>query len=43
MDATSAWTLTGNTYLTSLTDATSSYSNITTNGYKLYVNGTEVL
>jgi len=43
MDATSTWTLTGNTYLTSLTDATSSYSNIMTNGYKLYVNGTEVL
>jgi hypothetical protein len=43
MDASSSWTLTGNTYLTSLTDATTSYSNITANGYKLYVNGTEVL
>ena len=43
IDASSTWTLTGNTYLTSLTDATTSYSNITANGYKLYVNGTEVL
>jgi hypothetical protein len=43
IDASSTWTLTGNTYLTSLTDATTSYSNITANGYKLYVSGTEVL
>jgi hypothetical protein len=43
IDASSSWTLTGDTYLTSLTDATTSYSNITANGYKLYVNGTEVL
>jgi hypothetical protein len=43
LDATSTWTLTGNTYLTSLTDATASLSNITTGGYKLYVNGTQVL
>jgi len=43
IDASSTWTLTGNTYLTSLTDATTSYSNITANGHKLYVNGTEIL
>jgi hypothetical protein len=43
LDASSSWTLTGDTYLTSLTDATTSYSNITANGYKLYVNGTLVL
>jgi hypothetical protein len=43
MDASSTWSLTGNTYLSSLTDATTSYSNITTNGYKLYVNGAQVL
>lgn len=43
IDASSTWTLTGNTYLTSLKDATTSYSNITANGYKLYVNGTEIL
>ena len=43
IDASSTWTLTADTYLTSLTDATTSYSNITANGHKLYVNGTEVL
>jgi hypothetical protein len=43
IDATSSWTLTGDTYLTSLTDAATSYSNITANGHKLYVNGTEIL
>jgi hypothetical protein len=43
MDAGSTWTLTGNTYLTSLTDAASSYANITANGYVLYVNGTKIL
>jgi hypothetical protein len=43
IDATSSWTLTGDTYLTSLTDAATSYSNITANGHKLYVNGREVL
>ena len=43
MDASSSWTLTGDTYLTKLTDASTSYSNIVANGHKLYVNGTEVL
>ena len=43
MDASSTWVLTGNTYLTSLTDAVTSYSNITPSGYHLYVNGTQVL
>jgi len=43
LDATSKWTLSGDTYLTSLTDATTSLSNITANGHKLYVSGTEVL
>lgn len=43
LDASSTWTLTGNTYLTALSDAKSSYSNITANGYKLYVAGTQVL
>ena len=32
-------TLTGDTYVTSLDDKDSSYSNINFNGYKLYVNG----
>ena len=31
--------LTGDSYVTSLNDADSSYSNIDFNGYKLYVNG----
>ena len=31
--------LTGNSYVTSLSDDDSSYSNIYFNGYKLYVNG----
>ncbi len=39
IDKTSKVVLTGNSYLTSLTDADSSYSNIDFNGYKLYVNG----
>ncbi len=43
LDASSTWTLTGDTYLTSLSDATPSYSNITANGHKLYVNGTQAL
>ncbi|GGA98059.1 hypothetical protein [Puia dinghuensis] len=43
LDATSTWTLTGDTYLTALSDATASYSNISANGYKLYVAGTRIL
>lgn len=39
LDSTSKITLTGDTYVTNLEDADSSYSNINFNGYKLYVNG----
>ena len=39
LDNSTKLTLTGNSYLTSLTDTDSSYSNINFNGYKLYVNG----
>ena len=42
LDASSTITLTGDSYVTSLTDADSSYSNINFNGYKLYVNGTAI-
>ncbi len=41
LDKTSTITLTGDTYLKSLTNADSTNSNINLNGYKLYVNGTE--
>ena len=41
LDKSSTITLTGNSYVTSLTNADSSNSNINLNGYKLYVNGTE--
>ena len=39
LDSTSKITLTGDSYISSLEDADSSYSNINLNGYKLYVNG----
>ncbi len=39
LDSNSKITLTGDSYVTSLEDADSSYSNINFNGYKLYVNG----
>ena len=39
LDSSSKIKLTGDTYVTSLEDADSSYSNIDFNGYKLYVNG----
>ena len=39
LDKTSTLTLTGNTYLKSLTNADSTNANINLNGYKLYVNG----
>lgn len=39
LDSTSKITLIGDTYVTNLEDADSSYSNIKFNGYKLYVNG----
>ena len=42
IDSSSSWTLTGNTYLSSLYDADTSYSNITANGYKLYVNNVQL-
>ena len=40
LDSSSEVTLTGDTYLKSLTNANATNSNIHTNGYKLYVNGT---
>ena len=42
LDESSTLTLTGDSYITSLEDADSSYSNINFNGYKLYVNGTAI-
>ena len=39
LDDDSSITLTGDSYVTSLDDSDSSYSNINFNGYKLYVNG----
>ena len=42
LDKSSSITLTGNTYLKSLTNADSTNSNINLNGYKLYVNGVEL-
>lgn len=42
IDSNSKITLTGDTYVTSLNDSDSSYSNIDFNGYKLYVNGTAI-
>ncbi len=41
LDATSSITLTGDTYIKSLTNADKTNSNINLNGYKLYVNGVE--
>lgn len=43
LDSSSKLTLTGDTYLKSLTNADSSNSNIVTNGHKLYVNGVQLL
>ena len=42
LDSTSTLTLTGDSYVSSLEDADSTYSNINFNGYKLYVNGTAI-
>ena len=39
LDSSSSITLTGDTYIASLTNADATNSNIHTNGYKLYVNG----
>ena len=42
LDFSSKIKLTGDSYVTSLEDADTSYSNIDFNGYKLYVNGTAI-
>lgn len=42
LDSTSKIKLTGNSYVTSLEDEDSTYSNIDFNGYKLYVNGVAI-
>ena len=42
LDATSKIKLTGNSYITSLEDDDTTYSNIDFNGYKLYVNGVAI-
>lgn len=42
LDSSSSVTLTGDTYVKSLTNADTTNSNIYTNGYKLYVDGTLV-
>jgi hypothetical protein len=44
LDAASKWVVTGTSYLTALTDADSSYGNIScqTSGCKVYVNGTAI-
>jgi len=42
LDKSSTLTLTGDTYVKSLTNADSTNSNINFNGYKLYVNGTAI-
>ena len=42
LDKTSTITLTGNTYVKTLTNADTTNSNINLNGYKLYVNGVEL-
>ena len=43
LDKTSSITLTGNTYIKSLTNLDTTNANINLNGYKLYVNGVEFL
>ena len=42
LDKTSTLTLTGDTYLKSLTNADTANSNINLNGHKLYVDGVEL-
>lgn len=42
LDETSKIKLTGDSYVTSLEDGDSSYSNIDFNGYKLYINGVAI-
>ena len=41
LDKSSTLTLTGNTYIKSLTNSDATNSNINLNGYKLYVDGKE--
>ena len=41
LDDSSTLTLTGDSYITTLTNSTSDNSNINLNGYKLYINGVE--
>ena len=43
LDKTSSITLTGNSYVKSLTNSDSTNSNINLNGYKLYVDGSELV
>ena len=43
LDVTSSITLTGNTYIKTLINSDSTNSNINLNGYKLYVNGVELV
>lgn len=43
LDKTSSITLTGDTYVKELTNKDTTNSNINLNGYKLYVNGTELV
>ena len=42
LDKTSSITLTGDTYIKSLTNSDLTNSNINLNGYKLYINGVEL-
>ena len=42
LDSTSKIKLTGDSYITSLEDSDTTYSNIDFNGYKLYINGSEL-
>ena len=42
LDKTSTITLTGDTYVKSLSNSDSTNSNINLNGYKLYVNGVQI-
>ena len=42
LDKTSRIKLTGDSYISSLDDSDTSYSNIDFNGYKLYVNGKSI-
>lgn len=42
MDSNSSFTLTGDTYITTLNNSDKTNSNINFNGYKLFVNGEEI-